>query len=149
MKAVKYYFNALMENVSAFGSIFTHLLLMTVAFALNDIIFYPLLKGLLLIYTITMPIKFLVFKNRPKKMKYKAFWEKFEASSFPSVHAARVVFLALVLCSRFNNNVLSVMLFAVAALVIYSRIYLKKHYWTDVIGGLLISFLIYYLSLMI
>lgn len=146
MKAVKYYFNELMENVSAFGSIFIHILLMAVAFALKDVVLYPLLKGFVLIYLIGVPIKLLVFKNRPKKMKYKEIWEKFEASSFPSIHAARVVFLALVLCSRFNNNALSAVLFAVAALVMYSRIYLKKHYWGDVIGGLLIGIVIYYLS---
>ena len=149
MKVVKYYFNELMENVSAFGSIFTHILLMAAAFALKDALLYPLLKGFALIYLIGVPVKLLVFKNRPKKMKYKDFWEKFEASSFPSVHAARAVFLALVLCSRFNNNVLSILLFIVAALVMYSRIHLKKHYWTDVIGGLLVGVVIYYVSLMI
>lgn len=143
---MNYYFNALMENVSSFGSIFTHILLMAAAFALKDALLYPLLKGFALIYLIGVPIKLLVFKNRPKKMKYKDFWEKFEASSFPSVHAARVVFLALVLCSRFNNNVFSALLFAVAALVMYSRIHLKKHYWSDIIGGVITGAGIYFLT---
>jgi len=85
MKVVNYYFNALMENVSALGGIFTHLLLLAVAFILNDAVFSPLLKGLILIYVIIM----------------------------------------------------------------YSRIHLKKHYWSDVIGGVITGVVSYYLSLIL
>lgn len=146
MKVVNYYFNALMENVSALGSIFTHLLLLAVAFALNDIVFYPLLKGLLLIYAVTVPIKLLVFRNRPKKMKHRHLWEKFEASSFPSVHSARAIFLALVLSFRFSNAALSALMFLAAVMVMYSRIHLEKHFWSDVGGGMIIGIVIYFLA---
>ncbi|MBI2076601.1 MAG: phosphatase PAP2 family protein [Candidatus Aenigmarchaeota archaeon] len=146
MKVVNYYFNALMENVSALGSIFTHLLLLAVAFILNDAVFSPLLKGLILIYVIIMPIKIILFRNRPKKMKYKQLWEKFEASSFPSVHSARAIFLALVLSFRFSNAALSVLAALVSAMVVYSRIHMKKHYWGDVIGGAMGGAVIYFLA---
>ncbi len=149
MKAVHYYFSELMENLSALGSIFVHVLLLAVAFALNDALLYPLLNGLVLIFAITVPAKFLVFRNRPMKMKYDNFWQKFEAASFPSVHSVRTMFLFLVLSARFSNMLLSAVLFALAAMIMYSRIHLKKHYWRDVIAGIIIGIVIYFLSSML
>ncbi len=146
MKAVKYYFNALMENVTVFGSVFTHLLLLAVAFALSDPIFYVLARGLVLIYLVTVPVKLLLFRNRPEKMRYKALWEKVEAASFPSVHAARAVFVFLAVAERFGNIPFTALLMAVAALVMYSRIYMKKHYAIDVVGGALLGAVIYFLA---
>lgn len=143
MKAYGYYFREFMEHTTALGSIFLHGILIAVAFALKDPLFLPLVKGLLLLFLITIPIKFLFFKTRPKKMVYKNFWQKFEASSFPSVHTARALFLALTLCAYFKNTLLSVFLFLLATLVAYSRIYLKKHYWTDVGAGIIIGIAVY------
>ena len=146
MKLLSYYFNALMENVTVFGSVFTHSILLAAAFALGDALFLVLLKGLALLYLLSMPLKFLFFKHRPRKMAYTNWWQKFEASSFPSVHAARVLFLALALHARFSNMLLSVLLLALAALVVYSRIHLKKHYWTDMAGGIVLGMVVYTLS---
>ncbi len=146
MKIVNYYFGALMENVTVFGSIFTHILLRAVSFAVNDSVFYVLARGLILIYALTMPVKLLLFRNRPRKMNYKSLWEKLEASSFPSVHAARVVFLSLALGARFDNTLLSAVLSLTAVLVMYSRTYLKKHYLGDVAGGFAAGVVIYFLA---
>ncbi len=146
MKIVNYYFGALMENVTVFGSVFAHFLLLVLAFAIGDPIFYVLARGIILIYVLTVPTKLLLFRNRPKKMNYKALWEKIEASSFPSVHAARATFMFLALAARFANPVVSAILLATALAVIYSRIYLKKHYAVDVIGGTMIGAVIYLLA---
>ncbi|MBI2970968.1 MAG: phosphatase PAP2 family protein [Candidatus Aenigmarchaeota archaeon] len=146
MKVVSYYFHELMENVTLFGSIFTHIVLLAVAFVLNDALFVTLAKGLLLIYAVCVPLKFLRFRERPTRMKHASFWEKFEASSFPSVHAVRVTFLAAALGFRFGNPALSVFLLALAFLVTYSRVFLKKHYWSDAIAGVVIGAGIYALA---
>lgn len=91
---------------------------------------------------ISYAIKILFFKNRPIKQSTGTFIEKVDASSFPSVHAARITVLAFWLIIYFNNIYLRAFSALIWVLVVYSRVYLKKHYWTDVIGGVIIAIII-------
>ena len=144
MKAISYYFHELMENITALGSIFVHLALAAAAYALGDELFVTLLKGLLLIYVVNVPLKLLLFRERPRRMQHRTLWERFEAASFPSVHAVRVVFLALALGFRFGNPLFWLLVLGIAVAVTYSRIHLQKHYWTDTAAGIAIGAVIYY-----
>lgn len=74
----------------------------------------------------------------------------FTNNSFPSGHTA-TVFSMLTLCILVYpkmQGIWQLILFAVAILVAYSRIYLSQHYFVDVyvgsIAGILSSWLVYY-----
>lgn len=98
--------------------------------------------GIAGVVIISYAIKMLFFKNRPIKQSTETFIEKVDASSFPSVHAARTTVIAFWLIMYFNNIYLRAFITLIWVLVIYSRVYLKKHYWSDVIGGTIIALII-------
>lgn len=54
-------------------------------------------------------------------------------SSFPSSHAANAAAVALVLARRFRRGAAG--FFALAAVVAFSRVYLNRHYPSDVLAG--------------
>lgn len=96
-------------------------------------------------------IKFFFFKNRPNYESWTNWYEKIQASSFPSIHAARFgVFVGFtinqspVFLYGFNLKFFILVLFFI--LVSYSRIILKKHYFIDVLVGAVLGVLIGYFS---
>ncbi|MAG02464.1 hypothetical protein CMI42_03945, partial [Candidatus Pacearchaeota archaeon] len=84
--------------------------------------------------------------NRPEKQKYGNFVERIQASSFPSWHTARIVYLAIIISYLFSNNYLTILLIIIAGLVAYSRIYLKRHDYWDVLGGIVLGIIAFWLS---
>lgn len=105
-----------------------------------------LLFGLFLIYFITLIIRTIYFKPRPKRVEYNNFIEKLNASSFPSVHSARATFLTLFTLLFFSlNSLYTSILLVLWLLVLASRIYLKKHDLFDVFGGFLLGIVTYIL----
>lgn len=66
-----------------------------------------------------------------------------EQFSYPSGHAARAVFLGIILYSVFKSNkrkiLIAVGIIGYILLVATSRIYLGHHWFSDVFGGLLIG----------
>jgi membrane-associated phospholipid phosphatase len=58
-------------------------------------------------------------------------------SSFPSSHAANAAALAVVLSRRWRR--LAVGFWILAALVAFSRLYLNRHFLSDVLGGVVIG----------
>lgn len=63
-------------------------------------------------------------------------------TSFPSGHSSRSAYLAFLFQREWN---LKILWFSLASLVIFSRLYLQVHYFTDVVGGAIIGYLIYLL----
>ncbi|MBI2173096.1 MAG: phosphatase PAP2 family protein [Candidatus Aenigmarchaeota archaeon] len=146
MKAVSYYLNSVMKDVTAMGGITFYAVLLVFSYFLDIRVFYKLLAGAFLMYIINVPLKLVFYKDRPNKMGYKALWEKFEASSFPSVHSARVIFLALVFWTTSMPLLLKAFVVLVAALVMVSRVWLKKHFWSDVAAGIISGLVIFYIA---
>ena len=92
------------------------------------------------IYIITGIIRIIYFKQRPKKEEYDNFIEKIDASSFPSMHSARITFLCLFTLIFLNLEFfIKAIIIAFGILGVYSRVYLKKHDFVDVIGGILLG----------
>jgi membrane-associated phospholipid phosphatase len=138
------------RDITAFGSIFIYGLILLAMLALQQFeLFYRLLLGFIITYVIILLIRAVYFRKRPNKRTYKNFIEKLDASSFPSIHAARVTFLAGYLSYHFNQLYLTIFLIFVALLTIYSRFSLKKHDWIDLIAGIVVGGVTFYIMIIV
>jgi len=68
---------------------------------------------------------------------------KIDASSFPSVHAGRVVSIGAMFNGIFPE--LLGLIILTGGFVLYSRIYLKKHDWVDIFGGVVLGLICFWL----
>ena len=98
-----------------------------------------LVIGFALFYLIVQGIRSVYFKHRPEKQEYHTFKQKLDASSFPSLHAARVTFLAATLILFFNNVWVTGIFTAMTVIVYATRIALKRHDIIDVVGGVVVG----------
>lgn len=80
------------------------------------------------------------FKERPTPQPYKNWWQRLDASSFPSAHAARVSLLAVFFTVLFPQWILGWALLVCA--ISYSRVYLMKHDWYDIGAGILLGLVV-------
>jgi membrane-associated phospholipid phosphatase len=103
-----------------------------------------MLAGFVLIYTATIVIKTVYFKNRPVKFSYNSYIEKLDASSFPSLHASRTAFLGLVLSKYFSSYIFTAIMVVLILAIAYTRVYLKKHDFMDVSAGIILGILVYF-----
>ena len=132
------------RDLTSFGSLWFYIILMLFFLIQENYqVFKKLIVGFVLIYGITIIIRSIWFKNRPKKYSYNNYIEKLDAASFPSLHATRISFLGLFFASYFNNFMLSFLIVVLVLIVLYARTYLKKHDWKDVIAGFIIGILVY------
>ena len=131
------------EEITFFGGIAFYLFVIILLLISQKYIFaLRLFLGLMIIYLITFVIRLFYFKDRPKKMEYTSLLEKIDASSFPSIHAARITYLFLFILfssSFFLNPSVNILMGVVSLLVVYSRIYLYKHDIVDVLAGVILG----------
>lgn len=83
-------------------------------------------------------IKFLWHKPRPNGQQFDSAMEKIDAGSFPSIHAARIalVYGSLSIIAWQTDHPFFLPIAAVVIpLVGYTRIFLQKHFLTDVLAG--------------
>lgn len=88
-------------------------------------------------------IKFWWHKPRPDQQHYKNDFEKIDAGSFPSIHSSRLSLLGGALAYiawQQELLALGIMWLSWVALVGYSRIFLKRHFLTDVAAGYFLGF---------
>ena len=137
--------NDFFRDSSALGSLLFYCFLLMFLFLIKEFyLFKRLFFGFVLIYAATILIRTFYFKERPKRFNYNSYIEKLDASSFPSLHASRITFLSISLMNYFKNIYLYFGLSVLALLVCYSRVYLKKHDFADVIAGVVFGVGIYY-----
>lgn len=105
-----------------------------------------LLSGFGSTLLITVLIRTFYFKQRPLRQEFHTFWEKMDASSFPSLHTARAFFLAFTLGTYFKSKALFSLFIILAIAVAYSRIYLRKHDVWDIAGGIILGFGAYFFT---
>ncbi len=143
------YLDILFRDITAFGGAFFYALIVMLALAFNHATFaIDLILGFLFSLLILVPIRLLYFRNRPRKQNYSNFFERIDASSFPSWHTARIMFLAITAIFYFQNTFLSIILVILAVLVCYSRIYLRKHDWVDLLGGIVLAAVTYWIVIL-
>ena len=129
------------EEMTFFGGIAFYLFVIILLLIFEKLFFaFRLFLGLIIIYFIVFVIRLFYFKHRPKKIEHTNFLEKIDASSFPSVHAARITFLFLFAIFLSGPDVVIKLIAGlVFLLVLYSRIYLFKHDLIDILGGVVVG----------
>jgi membrane-associated phospholipid phosphatase len=108
--------------------------------------FFTLLLALLVNEVVGSLIKLFFHKKRPNGQTYSGLLEKIDAGSFPSLHASRITLVYLTLFTNAENTILKCVFITVILLVILSRVKLKKHFWIDVLGGLVLGGILWYFS---
>lgn len=140
----QYKFNDWIRDFTSLGN---PLILLLVPFAVlgPQDTFYKLLIALCVNELFCSLIKLIFHKPRPDGQAYNGFLEKIDAGSFPSIHASRISLVYLTLFNFAELTSLKVIFILVILIVTYSRVSLKRHYWTDIIGGVTIGAIIFYL----
>ncbi|MBI3035008.1 phosphatase PAP2 family protein [Candidatus Woesearchaeota archaeon] len=92
-------------------------------------------------------IKFIYPKVRPMPMPRNTIFQKYRAGSFPSVHTARITAFSVATALSYASAAHFLIALLAVLSVGYSRIYLKKHYFIDVLAGFLIGAVISVLGL--
>lgn len=123
-------------HLSVFGTELFMVVLAIFAFLLNQYrLSLQLAAGFVLVFAVGIPLKLIFYKERPEKRTHRTMVQKIDAASFPSLHSNRASMLVIILSAFFRNNYVGLFLFAISLIVAYSRIFLQRHYWSDVIFG--------------
>ncbi len=117
------------------GFVFTGLICITLLVMEEYDLLFEVVLGLLFILLACIIIRLIYYKDRPLKQSHQNIIERIDASSFPSMHTARVIFLAIIFWNVLANPLLQGFILILALAVAYSRIYLQKHDWVDVLAG--------------
>lgn len=91
-------------------------------------------------------IKIFFHKPRPDGQAYKSILEKIDAGSFPSLHASRITIVYLTLFSHVSDIYIKVALLMMMIAVMISRVLLKRHFITDIIGGFVIGAVLWWVA---
>ncbi len=151
------YIQIFFRDVTSLGGAFFYGLVSLLALAAGETeLFTRLVIGFVLCVAITSLIRIFYFRNRPAKQEYHNFLERIDASSFPSLHTARIVFMCTTLAYFFWNDYTTILFTPTAAffvlvaiMVAYSRIYLKKHDWWDLLGGAVLGGIVFWITTLI
>ena len=127
------------HDIGALGGL-PFFLLMTALIALGRDGWLPLLitllLGLVACFTVTAAIRWLWFRQRPVPQQHSNWFQRIDASSFPSLHAMRAAFLAtvIIILARFSIAVVVASVLVTVA-VCWARVRMKKHHISDVVVG--------------
>ena len=91
--------------------------------------------GLILLYAIISPLRIIFFRKRPHAQKFKGLITKIDAGSFPSMHSARSVLLAILLVQVFTEPLIRALIVLGVLAVVVTRVLLKRHHVSDALGG--------------
>ncbi len=135
----KKYLDEAFTAVTALGTAYFYTIIIILLILLNyKKTALHLTVGLLILYAMVFAVRIFYFRERPNREKYYGFITRLTASSFPSLHTINSIFTASVLSQIVSRN-LSIFLYIIALLVAYSRVHIKKHYWSDVMAGIVIG----------
>lgn len=87
----------------------------------------------LAVLVIIIALRYLTLRERPRPAHNVRLWDPWNRYSFPSHHSARVIMLTVLLGARYGT-ILAIMLPA-ALLIGFTRLYLQKHFLSDVLAG--------------
>ena len=142
-KPSNFFIDAFFSEVTLFGTMVFYGVVLLIMSRVDFSLFIRSFSILLIVEVVCGAIKLVYPKKRPLPEKEVLQWpllQKWNSSSFPSIHAARAAALAMILVNSYpNDKILLAAAMAVAIVVGYSRIYLKKHDLIDITAGLAIG----------
>ena len=125
--------------ISLFGTPFFYIPATAYFLRINPKLAVNIIFILVSIEIICGAIKFIYPKERPVPMPKNNLFQKYRAGSFPSVHTTRITAFSIAIAAFYTNKIFILISLLIITSVGYSRIYLKKHYFTDVLAGFLIG----------
>lgn len=137
-----YIFDKIFESATLFGTPVFYGFFILVLFILESPLVFRIVLALILVELLCIVVRLVYKKERPVAKRGEGFLLKLEANSFPSSHTARISLLATTVFLGYENTALSLIFIFASLLVGYSRIYLKQHYFVDVIFGYIIGVVI-------
>jgi len=141
MSFYKYILDQTFTAITTFGSPVFYILVILILLKINVNFAIIVFLSLIFIEIFCGLIKFFFHKERPNPQERTNFFDRIDANSFPSIHSARISFLAIVLSLYYRDAFFTaigiILMFAVG----YSRVYLKRHDYIDVMCGFLIGIL--------
>jgi lipopolysaccharide/colanic/teichoic acid biosynthesis glycosyltransferase len=134
------YFDIFFKYITYLGEFFIVLTILTILFLLKkkEERNIPLLWiGFFILGGIVVVLKFLVSRVRPFDLiSFYSFTELVDYS-FPSLHAAIAIFALIIMIKEMPKQ--SLVWIIISLLIFFSRIYLKVHYLSDVVGGIILG----------
>ncbi|MBI4148737.1 phosphatase PAP2 family protein [Candidatus Woesearchaeota archaeon] len=138
---VEKHVNDFFRDITGFGGLWGYLTFVVLTYVMVGTYFAAqLVVALVIIYASAVIIRLLYFKDRPNHERHKSVLERVDASSFPSIHAARITSMAYLFARQVPELVIPSVLLSL--LVCASRVYLRKHFVIDVIGGIVLGVLV-------
>ena len=142
MLTFKKYLKECFTAITAFGTAYFYSLLIIFLFIINQKTkAMHLLIALPICYILVLTFRLFYFKERPEKEDYFNLFTKLNASSFPSLHTFTFTLTATVLSTITKTTKTTIFFYTIALLVAYSRLYIKKHYMSDIFAGLVLGIL--------
>lgn len=139
METIKKYFKEGLTAITALGTAYFYTILAITLFLSGfRTIAYHLAIGLIILYILVLILRIFYFKERPVKEDYFNLFTRLNAASFPSLHTTTSIYAATVLSTIANTGTI-ILFYSIALLIAYSRVYIKKHYWSDILAGLVLG----------
>ncbi len=132
------------RDITTFGGLVFYVVILVAVFTFNTQLALTLLYSLIFMVGVIVAIRSFYFKNRPKHIKYSTYLGRLHASSFPSLHTARAVYLGVFFAALTTSIFARIVLAILVLATLYSRIYLKKHDTIDLMGGILLGVLTFF-----
>jgi len=144
MKFIKYILNEIFASLTSFGSPIFYILIVLFLYRFDARLAIIIFFAEIFIELLCAGIKIIFKKERPIKQEINTWFDIIDANSFPSIHSARISTLAMFAILYFNDFIIGLISLFLMLGVGYSRIYLKRHYLFDVLGGFIIGALLAY-----
>lgn len=138
----EYFIKEIIEDITSLGGMAVYCTITLFSLFVDYAVGIKLTLMLLLSYLVTAIIKSFYKKERPKEESYKNIVEKLHSRSFPSLHAMRATMLGITFAKILNERLAIILSVLLILIVGWTRIMLKKHYWTDVFGGIIFGIII-------
>jgi len=127
------------SNLVSYTVIF--MILFLIWFMGRNKLFRQLLIALVIDAFLMLGLKLAIGRPRPYEFLPVFSQEEF-LSSFPSSHASRAFVLAGFIGSHYKQ--FRIVLYSMAVMVAFSRVYLGVHYLSDVVGGAVVGTIVFY-----
>jgi len=132
-----------MLTITQIGNfIFAVVVALFLYFRVSHLLAYELILGILMLGLIVQIMKVLIHRTRPyiKLKNIRIVGSRASGRSFPSGHTCQVFFMATLLLHYFKADLFVwFVLYAIALLVGFTRIYVGMHYPRDVLGGAILG----------